>query len=99
MQLKVFVPDCDNEPVNHYCTPLLYPFLQCKLQPEAIIEKYGDWVNNIMVVNHIQDCDIAILKYEMNYYYSLDKLRELKTINKYTVAAGKLLICTTKSDV
>src|SRR4051812_18968812 len=99
MQLKVFVPDWDDQPKNHYCTPLLYPFLQGKLSPRAVIEKYGDWLINMEIVNNILDCDVAIVKYEMNYYYGLRKVKELKDINAYTVAAGKLLVCTTKGDV
>jgi len=99
MKLKVFVPDWDNQPVNRYCTPLLYAFLQCNLSTQTIHEKYGDWVNDIILVNNIQDSDVAILKYEMNYYYDLRKVNELKIINRSTIAAGKLLVCTTKGDV
>ena len=97
MKLKIFVPDWDNDKRNRYCTPLLYPFLPL-LSSKATIEKYGSWTNEIMLAESLQDCDVAMLKYEISYYYTFKKIAQLKAINTATTQAGKLLICTVKSD-
>jgi hypothetical protein len=98
MKLKVFVPDWDSELKNRYCTPLLQPFVQPKLPPQAAVEKYGDWINDVVLVNSLADCDIAILKYDISYYYAINKVQTLKTINNAIANARKLLLCTVKGD-
>src|SRR4051812_26596553 len=97
-KLKVYVPDWTEQYDKPYCSPFFYPMLDDEKDEERLAETYGTWYKDVCLVDELSKCDIVVLLYELSYYYSKNKVAELKQINNSASAVGKLTVCWVKGD-
>jgi len=99
MKLRIYSPDIHLHAKNHtHISPPLYFVFYKDLSQQQLIEKFGEWLNRIELVNSIEDCDIVIPATQINRYYEQGKLKDLVAINELAVAHGKLMVCWTGND-
>lgn len=97
MSLKLYVPLPDAQINMPNCIPFLYPFFR-DFTAEEKIQKYGEWILKVSIVNTAADCDVIVLPYKIDYYYTSHKNAFLKEIDNISVTNNKLIICATKGD-
>jgi hypothetical protein len=98
MVLNIFVPDLSEIKEKKFCVPLLYPFLSKTSKREDMVNQYGEWINNIKLVNDIRDCHIVVPAFYINYYYNNHIVSKLKSFNEQPVKILRLTVCWTNGD-
>ncbi len=98
MALRIFIPDFTEQFDKPYTNPLFYPFLRKDKTRQELRMLYGEWIEEIEIVESLGSCDIVVMLYEVGYYYKRKKVGLLKDLNRQFAAANKLTICWTKGD-
>lgn len=98
MALKIFVPDIKKNIDRKVCVLPLIPFLTNDLSSEQRVEKFGNWINQIQLVNDVESCDFVMPAHYVNNYYYKKEIENLQQINKLAIAANKLTVCFTNGD-
>ncbi len=98
MKLKIFIPDFKEKIERKICVPPLHPFVTNNLSFEQRIERFGNWIALIEMVDTIDECDIVMPAFYVNYYYTNKKVKTLLEINQSANNASKLTICWTNGD-
>lgn len=86
-KLHIYIPDSYNAGLRKKLVPPLYPF---KNGEHSFIHKsaeFGQWTDDVQLVQHAADADIMLPCYYLEYYRENNKLEVLKDFHEEAVAA------------
>ncbi len=86
-KLKAYIPHLDDKPKH-----ILFILVELLLQESSGIEDFYERVYTI------EDSEIVIIPYSINYYYNVKKTKELFTVLEKAEACTKIVLCYTSGD-
>lgn len=96
--LHIFIPHKQPAFNLPHCISFVYPFVR-DFTPEQKIVKYGTWINSVTAVATVEECNIIVVPYSIDYYYKHNMQQELEEINNLSLTYNKLIVCGVKGDL
>lgn len=96
--LKIYIPDTVKIELRKKVVPPLYPLLNDANKIITDTDQYGNWVNQVSVVNEPAQAHIMLPAYYIEYYRNNDLLKQLKYYHKQALDAKAIPVYFSSGD-